>query len=67
MEVIFETNMGNMSETAFIFCGARVMDLRKIPVILSDKCNPYKTGSTGKVIYVTDEEYLTVQKTLKNE
>jgi hypothetical protein len=67
MKVIFETSMGNMSETAFTFCGDRIMDLSVMPNILSDQCNPYKTGSTGKVVYVSDEEYLTVQKALENK
>lgn len=55
---LLETNMGNGSETAFVYRGKRIMDLRELPEILSKECNPYETrDQEGVIVYFSNEEY----------
>lgn len=60
---LLETSLGNGSETAFVYKGARVLDLSKVPEILSKECNPYETKENrGVIIYFSEEEYRKLKK-----
>ncbi len=62
MKKIFETSLGNWSETAFVYNGRRVMSLSELPRILERECSSYGNGNSGGVVvYMTQKEFESLQ------
>jgi hypothetical protein len=68
MKKLFETSLGNGSETAFEYQGQRVLDISKLPEILEAECNPYRTKEdTGVIVYMSREEFDRIEELRRME